>query len=60
MRHIDLQDVLLVSGVLLIIGGIAAWSRPAAAIVLGLFCLAAVYAIAHQKARAPNKPEGKL
>jgi uncharacterized membrane protein len=58
MKHIDLQDVLLVSGVLLIVGGIAAWSRPAAAITLGLFCLAAVYAIAHR--RTPMKPEGKL
>lgn len=58
MKHIDLQDVLLVSGVLLIVGGIAAWSRPAAAVVLGLFCLVAVYAIAHK--RAPNKPEGTL
>jgi hypothetical protein len=58
MKRIDLQDVLLVTGILLIVGGIAEWSRPAAAIVLGLFCLAFVRAIAHS--RAPNKPEGKI
>jgi Na+-transporting NADH:ubiquinone oxidoreductase subunit NqrB len=57
MKRIDLQDVLLIAGILLIVGGIAAWSRPAAAIVLGLFCLAFVYSIA--TSRAPNKPEGK-
>lgn len=55
MKRFDLQDALLVLGIGLIVGGIAAWSRPAAAIILGLFCLAAVYAIAHTR-----KPEGKL
>lgn len=59
MKRFDLQDALLVAGVLLITGGIAAWSRPAAAIALGIFCLCGVYSIAAHS-RAPNKPEGKL
>jgi hypothetical protein len=59
LKSIDLQDVLLILGVGLIVGGIAAWSRPAASIVLGLFCLLFVFTIARSR-RAPNKPEGKL
>jgi uncharacterized membrane protein HdeD (DUF308 family) len=55
MKRFDLQDWLLLSGVLLIVGGIAAWSRPAAAIVLGLFCLWGVYSIS--TSRVPKKPE---
>lgn len=38
-RKFDLEDALLVLGVGSIVGGVAAWSRPAAAIVFGLFCL---------------------
>jgi hypothetical protein len=58
MKRFDLQDAFLLFGVLLIVGGVAAWSRAAAAIVLGLFCLGFVRSIA--QSRAPNKPEGKL
>jgi hypothetical protein len=54
-KRIDVQDVLLVAGVCLIVGGIAAWSRAAASIVLGLFCLLFVFTIA--RSGAPNKPE---
>lgn len=42
MKKIDHQDILLILGVASIVGGIAAWSRPAAAIVFGLMCLFAV------------------
>jgi hypothetical protein len=41
----DLQDLLLVLGISCIVGGIAVWSRPAAAIVLGCFFLFAVLQI---------------
>lgn len=59
MKSFDLQDALLICGVLFIVGGVAAWSRAAAAIVLGLFCLLFVRLITLARApRAPNKPEG--
>ncbi|WP_420239251.1 hypothetical protein ACOBR2_06640 [Telmatobacter bradus] len=38
----DLQDALLLVGVASIVGGIAFWSRPAALVIFGLFCLAGV------------------
>jgi hypothetical protein len=41
----DRQDVLLVVGVVSLIGGIGAWSRPAAAVVFGLICLGFVHLI---------------
>jgi hypothetical protein len=58
MKRFDLQDGLLVAGVVLIVAGIGAWSRPAAAIALGCFCLAFVRLIA--RVRAQDKPEGKI
>lgn len=42
---IDRQDVLLVIGVLALLAGIGAWSKPAALIVLGLMCLTSVWLI---------------
>jgi hypothetical protein len=57
-KWFDLQDALLVLGILFIVGGIGAWSRPAASIILGLFCLGFVRLIA--RSRAPGKPEGKI
>jgi len=41
----DRQDALLVVGVVSFIGGIAMWSRPAAAVVFGLMCLGFVHLI---------------
>jgi hypothetical protein len=41
----DLQDGLLLLGIACVVGGIAVWSKPAAAIVFGLFCLLAVLLI---------------
>ena len=57
LKQIDLQDALLVIGTALIVAGVGAWSRPAASIMLGVFCLAAV----RFTDRAPRgqKPEGK-
>jgi hypothetical protein len=57
MKRIDLQDVLLLLGILFIVGGIFQWSRAAASVVLGLIFLAFVYSI--QTSRPPDKPEGK-
>jgi hypothetical protein len=45
----DLQDALLLIGVASIVGGIALWSRPAAAVVFGVFCLIAVLQIERGK-----------
>jgi hypothetical protein len=49
MNKFDFQDGLIVAGVLCTVGGIAAWSRPAAAIVLGLMCLSAALMIERTK-----------
>lgn len=46
---IDLQDVLLIAGVVSIVGGVGTWSRPAAAVVFGLFCLAFVTTIGRSR-----------
>jgi hypothetical protein len=46
LKSIDLEDVFLVLGVVFIVAGIAAWSRAAASIVLGVFFLACVRSIA--------------
>lgn len=46
---IDRQDVLLVVGVLALLAGIGAWSKPAALVVLGLMCLASVAMIEREK-----------
>jgi hypothetical protein len=45
----DLQDALLLIGVTSIVGGIALWSRAAAAVVFGVFCLIAVLQIERGK-----------
>ena len=58
LKWFDLQDALLLLGIAFIVGGIYAWSRPAASIVLGVFCLGFVRFIA--RSRTPNKPEGKI
>jgi uncharacterized membrane-anchored protein len=58
MKRFDLQDALLICGVSSIVGGVAAYSRAAAAIVFGLLCLFFVRAIG--RSRPPNKPEGKI
>jgi len=47
---IDRQDLLLITGVISIVGGVAVWSKPAAAIVFGIFCLGFVLLI--ERARA--------
>ena len=49
MKKIDLQDVLLVLGVASLVGGIAAWSKPAACITFGILCLALVFQIERAK-----------
>jgi hypothetical protein len=41
----DRQDALLLIGMASLLGGIYAWSRPAAFVVGGLICLAHVYLI---------------
>jgi membrane protein implicated in regulation of membrane protease activity len=38
----DLEDALLLLGVASVVAGIALWSRPAALVVFGGFCLLAV------------------
>jgi uncharacterized membrane-anchored protein len=48
---IDRQDVLLVVGVVALLAGIGAWSKPAALIVLGLMCLASVAMIERLKSK---------
>lgn len=55
MRRFDLQDGLLLAGIVLIVAGIGVWSRPAAAIALGLFCLWGVYSIARSRPKKPEK-----
>jgi uncharacterized membrane protein HdeD (DUF308 family) len=45
LRAFDRQDLLLVVGIVSLVGGIAAWSRPAAAVVFGLLCLGCVLLI---------------
>lgn len=52
---IDRQDVLLVVGVLSLLAGIGAWSKPAALIVLGLMCLASVLMIERSKSKKETK-----
>lgn len=53
MKLLDLQDVLLVLGVVSVVGGVAMWSRPVALILFGLLCLADVLLIqAHDLRRA--------
>jgi len=56
---VDFQDVLLFLGIASIVGGVFAFSRPAAAIVFGLFCLAAVRNLARLAALKGSKPERK-
>ena len=45
----DLQDLLLCIGSISLIGGIAVWSRPAAAVVFGLMCFGFVFLIQTSK-----------
>jgi len=52
----DLQDALLLLGTACIVGGIAAWSRPAAAIMLGVFLLFAVLLI--ERSKRARKDDG--
>ena len=49
MKRIDLQDVLLLAGIVSIVGGVAVWSRPAASVLFGLLCLFAVWQIERGK-----------
>jgi ABC-type transport system involved in cytochrome c biogenesis permease subunit len=51
---LELDDLLTVLGVASIVGGVAAWSRPAAAVVFGVFCLFFVLLI--QRTRKASKP----
>jgi hypothetical protein len=53
----DLQDMLLLLGVGCVVGGIGAWSKPAAAIVFGCFCLLGVLLI-ERGARARKAKSG--
>lgn len=57
--QIDRQDVLLVIGVVSLIGGVAAWSRPAAAVLLGLLCLGAVWLIEVSLSKQGNPAKGR-
>lgn len=45
----DVQDVLLIVGVLSLIVGVGAWSIPASAIVFGIICLLLVVQIERSK-----------
>lgn len=55
----DLQDLLLVLGVVALVGGIAAWSVPASAIVFGLLCFAAVLLMERAKQAAAQSAAEK-
>lgn len=46
---LDLQDALLLLGISCIVGGVGCWSRPAAAIVFGVFCMMAVVLIGRRR-----------
>jgi hypothetical protein len=59
MKKIDLQDVLLVLGVTSVVGGVYAWSHPAAAVIFGFFCLAGVRGAGRASAPRERRPEGK-
>lgn len=58
MKKLDLQDALLLAGIASIVGGTAAWSRPAAAILFGLFCLFGVLLIERGKVRVKKGSDG--
>lgn len=45
------QDIAAIAGIVLIVGGIAAWSLPAAAIVLGLVFAAWAYVTSGDEAK---------
>jgi uncharacterized membrane protein HdeD (DUF308 family) len=51
LAQLDFQDAMLFAGVVSIVGGIAAWSRPAAAIVFGIMCLFGVLLIERGKSK---------
>jgi hypothetical protein len=55
----DLQDALLVLGIALLLGGIGAWSLPAACIVGGLMCLLGVFLIQIGQAQRPKAERGR-
>jgi hypothetical protein len=55
LRQIDRQDLLLVVGLVSLLGGIAVFSRPVAAIVFGFFCFFAVWTIERVKSLDKGK-----
>jgi hypothetical protein len=57
VKSIDLQDVLFVLGIVFVVLGVAAWSRPAASIVLGVACLLCVRFIARARSHAEQKQQ---
>ena len=58
MKRFDLQDTLLLVGIISIVSGVRLWSVPAALVVFGLFCLVGVAGIARSRAVKGNKLEG--
>lgn len=54
----DLEDALLLVGVASIVAGVALWSVPAALMVFGLFCLAAVWFMSRYRG-APAQEKGR-
>jgi hypothetical protein len=55
--QLDVQDLLLAAGVLLIEAGVAAYSIPVASILLGLFALAGVWLIETTKRQTRKTKE---
>lgn len=51
----DLQDALLLLGIGCIVGGVSCWSRPAASILFGVFCLASVVMIGRRRVADDKK-----